>query len=72
MFNNPLERILQNVASQYMPKLQNIACTRANELSVMKEKVRTSPDEVEAWFDKEIEKLRNVDLSDLIGKMNLT
>ena len=71
MFNNILERILQNVASQYMPKLQNIACTRANELTVMKGKVRTSPVEVEAWFDKEIEKLRNVDLSDLIEKMNL-
>jgi hypothetical protein len=54
-----------------MPKLQNIACTRANELTVMKGKVRTSPVEVEAWFDKEIEKLRNVDLSDLIEKMNL-
>jgi hypothetical protein len=71
MFNNILERILQNVASQYMPKLQNIACTRANELTVMKGKVRTSPVEVEAWFDKEIEKLRNADLSDLIEKMNL-
>ena len=71
MFNNLLERILQNVASQYMPKLQNIACTRTNELTVMKGKVRTSPVEVEAWFDKEIEKLRNVDLSDLIEKMNL-
>ena len=71
MFNNILERILQNVASQYMPKLQNIACTRANELTVMKGKVRTSPVEVEAWFDKEIEKLRKVDLSDLIEKMNL-
>ena len=62
---------MQNVASQYMPKLQNIACTRANELTVMKGKVRTSPVEVEAWFDKEIEKLRNVDLSDIIEKMNL-
>ena len=71
MFNNLLERILQNVASQYMPKLQNIACTRANELTVMKGKVRTSPVEVEAWFDKEIEKLRKGDLSDLIEKMNL-
>ena len=71
MFNNILERILQNGSSQYMRKLQNIACTRANELTVMKGKVRTSPVEVEAWFDKEIEKLRNVDLSDLIEKMNL-
>jgi hypothetical protein len=70
MFDNFVERILLNVASQYVPKLLYVACTRANELTLMKAKIRTSPDEVEAWFDKEIEKVRNMDMSDLIGKLN--
>jgi hypothetical protein len=70
MFDNMVERILLNVTSQYVPKLENIACIRAIELTAMKEKIRSSPDEVEAWFDKEIQKVRNVDMSDLIGKLN--
>jgi hypothetical protein len=70
MFDNFIERILLNVASQYVPKLLHVACIRANELTIMKEKIRTSPDEVEAWFNEEIEKVRNIDMSDLIGKLN--
>jgi hypothetical protein len=35
----------------------------------MKAKVRTSPEDVEAWFDKEIEKLSNVDVTGLMEKM---
>ncbi|MFL6362521.1 MAG: hypothetical protein ACJ709_03640 [Nitrososphaeraceae archaeon] len=57
MFDNLMEQILLSVASQYVPKLQNIACTRANELTVMKEKIQHLQAK---WFDKEIEKLRNV------------
>jgi hypothetical protein len=62
MFDNFMERMLVSVASQYIPKLQKIASVRADELTVMKEKIRTSPEEVEAWFDKEIERVRNVDM----------
>jgi hypothetical protein len=65
MFDNLMEQILLSVASQYVPKLQNIACTRANE--VMKEKIQHLQAK---WFDKEIEKLRNVSMSDLIRKLN--
>jgi hypothetical protein len=67
MFGNLMEQILLRVASQYVPKLQNIACTRANELTVMKEKIQHLQAK---WFDKEIEKLRNVSMSDLIRKLN--
>jgi hypothetical protein len=35
----------------------------------MKEKIWTSPEEVEAWFDKEIERVRNVDMLGLINKL---
>jgi hypothetical protein len=62
MFDNFMERMLVSVASQYIPKLQKIASVRADELTVMKEKIRTSLEEVEAWFDKEIERVRNVDM----------
>ena len=58
-----------SVASQYIPKLQNITSVRADELTVMKEKILTSPEEVEAWFDKEIERVRNVDMLGLINKL---
>jgi hypothetical protein len=54
--------MLVSVASQYIPKLQKIASVKADELTVMKEKIRTSPEEVEAWFDKEIERVHNVDM----------
>jgi hypothetical protein len=69
MFDNFMERMLVNVVSQYISKLQNIACIRAGELTDIKEKIRTSPDEVEAWFDKEIERVRNVDISGLVDKL---
>ena len=69
MFDNFMERILVSVASQYIPKLQNITSVRADELTVMKEKIRTSPEEVEAWFDKEIGRVRNVDMLGLINKL---
>ena len=69
MFDNFMERILVSVASQYIPKLQNITSVRADELTVMKEKILTSPEEVEAWFDKEIERVRNVDMLGLINKL---
>jgi hypothetical protein len=62
MFDNFMERMSVSVASQYIPKLQKIASVRADELTVMKEKIRTSLEEVEAWFDKEIERVRNVDM----------
>jgi hypothetical protein len=69
MIDKLIEKLLQNVTSAYMPKFQNIAQTRSNELADMKAKVRTSPEDVEAWFDKEIEKLSNVDVTGLMEKM---
>jgi hypothetical protein len=62
VFDNFMERMLVSVASQYIPKLQNIASVRADELTVMKEKIRSSSEEVEAWSDKEIERVHNVDM----------
>lgn len=40
--------------------------SRADELLAIKEKIRSSPEEVELWFDREIQKLRNIDLTGLL------
>ena len=69
VFDNFMERMLVSVASQYIPKLQNIASVRADELTVMEEKIRSSSEEVEAWLDKKIERVRNVDMLGLINKL---
>ena len=71
MLDKFMERMLQNVASVYMFKFKDIANTKALELASMKEKVRTCPDEVEAWFDKEIEKVNNLDIAGAIEKMKI-
>jgi hypothetical protein len=52
-----------------MPKLEKLAKVRASGLAIIKDKVRTSPEEVEAWFDGEIKKVTNVDAEDLIEKI---
>jgi hypothetical protein len=52
-----------------MPKLEELAKVRASELAIVKDKVRTSPEEVEAWFDGEIRKVTNVDAKDLTEKI---
>jgi hypothetical protein len=64
-----LEKFLESAASAYIPKLELIAQNRANELVAMKKRVRTCPEEVEAWFDKEIAKVSNVDVTELMEKM---
>jgi hypothetical protein len=69
MIDKIMERMLQNVASAYIPKFKDIANAKAHELASMKEKVRTCPEEVEAWFDKEIEKVSNLDIADFVEKM---
>ena len=43
MIDKLIEKLLQNVTSAYMPKFQNIAQTRSNELADMKAKVRYKP-----------------------------
>jgi hypothetical protein len=56
MLDKFIERMLQNVASVYMSKFKDIANTIVHDLASMKEKVRTCPEEVEAWFDRELKK----------------
>jgi hypothetical protein len=61
-----IEKLLESVTSSYIPRLRETSHLRANVLAVIRGKVRSSPEEVELWFDKEIEKLRNVDFGSLL------
>jgi len=62
--------MLQSAASAYMPQLGSIAESRRAELIEIKSLVRTKPGEVEAWFDKEIEKVGKMDVSDMLNKLH--
>jgi hypothetical protein len=66
MMDKFIDRLMESAASAYMPRLEEMARTRKAEREEMKAKVRTSPDQVEAWFDKEIEKLGNMDVKEIM------
>ena len=61
--------MLQSAASAYMPQLGSIADSRRAELIEIKSLIRTKPEEVETWFDKEIEKVGKMDVSDMLNKL---
>jgi hypothetical protein len=63
------EKLIQSAISDYLPKLQEMSLSRVQELVEMKAKVKASPDEVEAWFDKEIARTRNTDINDILKKV---
>jgi hypothetical protein len=69
MFDSWMEKLMQNAASAYMPRLESIAEGRKAELTEMKSKIRTKPEEVEEWFDKEILKLGSMNVSDMLQKL---
>jgi hypothetical protein len=62
-------KLLENAMSGYKPRLEEMSRIRVDELAVTKAKVRTHPDEVEAWFDTEIAKAGNIDFSDILKKI---
>lgn len=64
-----MDKLMKTAASADMPKLQAISNERKAELEEMKKNVRANPEQVEAWFEKEIEKLRNLDVSDTLNKV---
>lgn len=66
MMDRFMDRLMESAAAAYMPKLEEMAKARKTELEEMKSKVRASPEEVEAWFDKEIDKLGNMDVKDMM------
>ncbi len=61
-----MDRLVESAALAHAPRLEEMVRARKVELEEMNAKVRISPDQAEAWFDKEIEKLQNMDVKDII------
>ena len=62
--------MMQSAASAYMPQLGSMAESRRAELMEIKSIIRSKPEEVEAWFDKEIKKVGKMDVSDMLSKLH--
>jgi hypothetical protein len=58
--------MIENGTSAYIPKVEEKANARKAELEEMKVKVRTNPEQVEKWFDKEIDKLQSIDIKEIM------
>jgi len=63
------EKLLESAMSGYRPLLQELSKTRVEDLVAVRSKVRTHPEEVEAWFDTEINKASKIDVSDIFKKI---
>jgi hypothetical protein len=66
MLDEFMEKMIEGATSAYLPKLEEKAKARKAELEEMKLKVRTNPEQVEEWFDKEIDKLQNINIKDIM------
>jgi hypothetical protein len=66
MIDKFMERLMESAASAYAPRLEEMARLRKAELEQMRSKIRTNPEQVEAWLDKEIEKLHKIDVKDIM------
>ncbi|HEY3095084.1 MAG TPA: hypothetical protein VGJ42_04930 [Nitrososphaera sp.] len=62
MFDKFMDQQVESAAPTYAPRLEDMARAGKAELEEMKTRVITSPDQVEAWLDKEIEKLQKMDV----------
>jgi 3-methyladenine DNA glycosylase AlkD len=66
MLDKWMEKMIESATSAYLPKMEEKARVRKAELEELKAKVRTNPEQVEEWFDKEIEKLQNIDIKQIM------
>lgn len=71
MLDKFTEKMMENALSGYRPRLEELSKMRVDELVAVKAKVRTHPEEVEAWLDTEIAKAGNMDVSDILKKIKL-
>lgn len=66
MLDKFMEKMIETATSAYVPKVEEKAKARKAELEDMKAKVRTNPQQVEEWFDKEINRLQNIDIREIM------
>lgn len=69
MLERWMEKLVESAASAYLPKVEEIANVRKAELEEMKSKILSDPQQVELWFDKQIEKLANIRVGDVLAKI---
>ena len=58
--------MIESATSAYLPRVEEKAKARKEELEEMKLKIRTNPEQVEEWFDKEVDKLQNIDIKEIM------
>ena len=61
-----MEKMMESATSAYLPRVEEKARARKSELEEIKMKVRSNPGEVEEWFDKEIDKLQNINIQEIM------
>ena len=61
-----MEKMMESATSAYLPRVEEKVRTRKSELEEVRMKVRTNPEQVEEWFDKEIDKLQNINIKDIM------
>ena len=60
MFDQLTKKMLETAFSSYMPRIQELAQRRTEELKDIKSRIRTEPEKVEEWFDEEVRKAHNI------------
>jgi hypothetical protein len=66
MLDKMMEKLMTTAATAYVAKLGTLAMDRKAELEGMRSRVFTHPEEVQAWFEKEIKKLETMDVADML------
>ncbi|HYY40054.1 MAG TPA: hypothetical protein VE692_02275 [Nitrososphaera sp.] len=66
MLDKFMDKMIESATSAYLPRMEEMAKARKAELEEIKIRVRTNPEQVEAWFDKEIEKLQKMDIKEIM------
>ena len=61
-----MEKMVESATSAYLPRVEEKVRIRKSELEEVRMKVRTNPEQVEEWFDKEIDKLQNINIKDIM------
>jgi hypothetical protein len=66
MLDKFMEKVVEGASSAYLPRVEEKVRARKSELEEIKIKVRTNPEQVEEWFDREIDKLQNINLKEIM------
>ncbi|HEV3433432.1 MAG TPA: hypothetical protein VG098_05530 [Nitrososphaera sp.] len=66
MLDKLMEKMIESATSAYAPKIEEKAKARREELEQIRSRIRTNPEQVEEWFDNEMEKLSNINIKELM------